>query len=615
MVNIEEPTGSIPPGDVAGDLLIDGTIEILNDLIVEGDTIETETTITDRIEVEDNNQVAQLILEGDSSPAFFSMEGNPLQNITVLRSGSDATTNKLDISNDVQVLNSNLEISSDLSTTDGTVLYNAGQDQIPQNRLENESVTVAGNTVTLGSSTIVDYVDLNDTGTSFPIPNADIANSSVDIAGNLVSLGGSTTVDYVDLNDTGASFPIPNSDLENSSLAVAGNLVSLGGGTTVDYVDLDDTGASFPIPNADIANSSVSVAGNTVNLGGSTTVQYVDLSDTATFPIPNKDIEESSLNLNTVGNINLSSTRVVNNFEDGTIGTFTGDVDSFTASTLNVISGSFSGNLTDGDRSDPTVSTTNLSTTDTLSFVTQFQDQDSSEIAQTSNQFNVIRGDGTQILSIRELYNDPSTVGDESALVLFNGSSTELKSSLAAGEESDVELAFDFANNEVDVTVDGTSEGTFALQNTASSAEEFEVSIVNAGSTATAVVDDIEVSSGGVNADTPLGSRVTLDASKDTATVTSNVLTNGQRTIFTDVSGGALTVTLSNADTIEGKEITVVDSTGNAGTNNITVDTEGTQTINGDTDAIINDNFEALTFQSDGTNFFITSRMPGGGTV
>jgi hypothetical protein len=72
----------------------------------------------------------------------------------------------------------------------------------------------------------------------YPFVNADLANSSVTVAGNSVSLGASTAVAYPDLSDTASSFPIPNGDLANSSVTVAGNPVGLGGSTGVDLVDL-----------------------------------------------------------------------------------------------------------------------------------------------------------------------------------------------------------------------------------------------------------------------------------------------------------------------------------------------------------------------------------------
>ena len=78
-----------------------------------------------------------------------------------------------------------------------------GANAVDSTELANDSVTVAGNEVALGTSTGIDYVDLADTGNSFPIPNADLANDSVTIAGNEVALGGSTTLatSHTDLSD------------------------------------------------------------------------------------------------------------------------------------------------------------------------------------------------------------------------------------------------------------------------------------------------------------------------------------------------------------------------------------------------------------------------------
>jgi hypothetical protein len=111
---------------------------------------------------------------------------------------------------------------------------------------------------------------------------------------------------------------------------------------------------------------------------------------------------------------------------------------------------------------------------------------------------------------------------------------------------------------------------------------------------------------------------VTVDANvstESTNTVSSNYSTSGETTIFADVSGGSLTVTLSSSDVSDGKIVRVMDKTGNADSNNITVNTESSETINGETDAVINDDFESLTFQSDGTDWFIVSRMGGGSVV
>jgi len=102
---------------------------------------------------------------------------------------------------------------------------------------------------------------------------------------------------------------------------------------------------------------------------------------------------------------------------------------------------------------------------------------------------------------------------------------------------------------------------------------------------------------------------------EETVTTSSNLTTNGQTTVFADVSSGTLTVTLATSDAQDGSKIRVVDKTGNASNNTITVNTESNETINGQSNAVINNNFEALTCQSDGSNWFIVSRMGGGGVV
>lgn len=157
------------------------------------------------------------------------------------------------VNNKDATVNGQLTLNGDLS--DGTnVVYDRSNGYMPQSRLENDSVTVAGNTVSLGSSATVDYVDLADTGSSFPIPNGDIANTTVTIAGNSVSLGGSVGVNHGDLgsisenqhhskdhdhSEAGIS-TVPNSGLTNDTVTVAGNSVSLGNTTSLSANDLID---------------------------------------------------------------------------------------------------------------------------------------------------------------------------------------------------------------------------------------------------------------------------------------------------------------------------------------------------------------------------------------
>ena len=66
----------------------------------------------------------------------------------------------------------------------------------------------------------------------------------------------------------------------------------------------------------------------------------------------------------------------------------------------------------------------------------------------------------------------------------------------------------------------------------------------------------------------------------------------------------AVQVTLLTASMFEGKFVTVNDEGGNAGTLNITVATEGTETIDGANTATINTNYDSIHLYSDGSDWF-----------
>ena len=68
---------------------------------------------------------------------------------------------------------------------------------------------------------------------------------------------------------------------------------------------------------------------------------------------------------------------------------------------------------------------------------------------------------------------------------------------------------------------------------------------------------------------------------------------------------GTATVTLTTAETTDDRTITIKDADGNAGVNNITIDTEGTETIDGSDTFLINVNFSSVDLYSIGSNWFI----------
>lgn len=70
-------------------------------------------------------------------------------------------------------------------------------------------------------------------------------------------------------------------------------------------------------------------------------------------------------------------------------------------------------------------------------------------------------------------------------------------------------------------------------------------------------------------------------------------------------TGAVTSLTLPSAQVVSGRVIHIKDAGGNAGTNNITIDTEGSETIDGSATAVINSNYSAYSLYSDGSNWFV----------
>jgi hypothetical protein len=75
---------------------------------------------------------------------------------------------------------------------------------------------------------------------------------------------------------------------------------------------------------------------------------------------------------------------------------------------------------------------------------------------------------------------------------------------------------------------------------------------------------------------------------------------------YTSLSTGR-TVTLPAASTMTNKSIVIKDESGNAGANNITIDGNGSETIDGSATKAINANFGSITIYSNGSNWFVIS--------
>jgi hypothetical protein len=90
-------------------------------------------------------------------------------NVTSTYKGNDIDSNgdgRVDAADVAQNAAGDFSLDGDLTTTDGEVLWDETNGYIPQARLEHDSVTVAGNTVSLNDSTVVAHNDLTSIGAS-----------------------------------------------------------------------------------------------------------------------------------------------------------------------------------------------------------------------------------------------------------------------------------------------------------------------------------------------------------------------------------------------------------------------------------------------------------------
>lgn len=106
----------------------------------------------------------------------------------------------------------------------------------------------------------------------------------------------------------------------------------------------------------------------------------------------------------------------------------------------------------------------------------------------------------------------------------------------------------------------------------------------------------------------------TINALDEATAVSSNYTTDGEQVIYADTSSSAVTITLASADVFSGKSITVVDQAGNASTNTLSIDTEGTETINGSSLYEIKNDYGSISLGSDGLNW-LTAGGGGGGSL
>jgi hypothetical protein len=143
-------------------------------------------------------------------------------------------------------INGNLSLDSDLLALNGEVIWDESEGYIPQSSLENDTVTINGNSVSLGNNVSLSLPDL----------------SPLDVSGNDISDGAATIYDA-------SAGEVPPGILGAAEVTVNTGTGISGGGSP----QLGGSGITISLTNTDITiNASNGLTGGTTTLGGSINV-------------------------------------------------------------------------------------------------------------------------------------------------------------------------------------------------------------------------------------------------------------------------------------------------------------------------------------------------------
>jgi len=255
-LSVDSTNGELDATDTTGGTSLSGGNGILPTSISDGDTVEVNLSdlAGDNLSVDSTNG------ELDATDTTTSLGGGNGILPTSISDGDTVSVNLSDLAgNNLRVNSTSGEL--DANDTIKSTSLTGGNGVLPTSITDGDTIEInlsdiAGDNLSVDSTS----GELDATGTSgitslsggtgidpASISDGDtvsLTSDTVTVAGNSVSLGSSTSIAYTDLSDTGGSFPIRNFDLRNDSVTVAGNSVTLGTSTDVAHSDLSTAPAS-----------------------------------------------------------------------------------------------------------------------------------------------------------------------------------------------------------------------------------------------------------------------------------------------------------------------------------------------------------------------------------
>jgi hypothetical protein len=282
-------------------------------------------------------------LDADGEDTWADSDGNNLLEPTGSATGIEVTDLLTDTLGDSSSGDLTLETLLDLDGNDltdsGTTIWDSTNGQVPQARLENDSLTVTAGTglsggggVTLGNSVSLDIdtggIDTpqlaSDAVTTAKIGPDEVTSGEIDlasIAGENVTvdtmndeLDVTSTSQWQEGDDNTLLEPTSKDGIEVDTIADNGaGPVSLASALALSGNDLVDGGttvwdsSSGYVPQGRLENTNVTVAGNAVSLGGSTNIAHADLGSVTEDQHHTKDHDHTEADISAVPNSGLSN--------------------------------------------------------------------------------------------------------------------------------------------------------------------------------------------------------------------------------------------------------------------------------------------------------------------